>query len=115
MTDKCAGVCVRGYRRGEPCGAVPKYMVRGKMYCGSHYPVAAKEPKRFREAVEAFVRGEARREMQRRSAAKQLDAFPDIPTPMTGEAAAVYEPVYQHPGKSDEFNELDQFYRDQGM
>lgn len=76
MSEQCAGVGLRGYRVGEPCGAVPKFMVRGKMYCHSHYVTAVKEPRRFREAVEAFVRGEARREMQRRAAEKQVDAFP---------------------------------------
>ena len=78
MTDKCSGVGLRGYRVGEPCGAVPKYSVRGKSYCASHAAVALKEPRRFREAMEAFVRGEARREMQRRAAEKQIDAFPEV-------------------------------------
>jgi hypothetical protein len=91
--QKCAGVSLRGYRVGEPCGAVPKFAVRGKLYCHSHYVTAVKEPKRFREAVEAFVRGEARREMQRRAAARQVDAFPEVDAPMSGEAAAVYDPA----------------------
>jgi hypothetical protein len=76
MTDRCAGVSLRGYRRGEQCGAIPKYASRGKMYCAAHYTTAQKEPKRFREAIEAYVRGEARREAQRRATKAQIDAFP---------------------------------------
>ncbi len=77
MTGKCTGVSLRGYRRGEPCGAIAKYSVRGKMYCANHATTATKEPKRFREAIEAFVRGEARREAARRARSAQIDAFPD--------------------------------------
>lgn len=84
MSDQCAGVGLRGYRVGEPCGAVPKYSVRGKQYCAAHYVTALKEPHRFREAVEAFVRGEARREMQRRAAERQVDAFPVAPALQSG-------------------------------
>jgi hypothetical protein len=76
MDTKCVGVSLRGYRRGESCGAVAKYDARGKRYCASHYVVALKEPKRFREALEAYVRGEARREAARRATLAQIDAFP---------------------------------------
>lgn len=74
--SRCAGVSLRGYRIGEQCGAIAKYDARGKTYCASHYVVAQKEPARFRKAIEAFVRGEARREAARRAIAAQVDAFP---------------------------------------
>lgn len=79
MSKSCAGVSLRGYRVGEPCGAIPKYQARGRDYCAAHYVVALKEPRRFREALEAYVRGEARRERSRRAmdaAERQIDAFP---------------------------------------
>ncbi len=72
----CQGVSLRGYRRGENCGAVAKYDARGKRYCSSHYVVALKEPARFRQAMEAWVRGEVRREATRRATIAQIDAFP---------------------------------------
>ena len=75
-TNLCAGVSLRGYRRGEPCGAIAKYDARNKRYCASHYVVALKEPARFRAAIEAWVRGEARREAARRATIAQIDAFP---------------------------------------
>ncbi len=81
IKQPCAGVGLRGYRRGEQCGNDGKFAVRGRMYCHAHYVTAAKEPKRFREALEAFVRGEARREAARRFRAAQIDAFPVEPVP----------------------------------
>jgi hypothetical protein len=76
MDTKCAGVSLRGYRRGEACGAIAKYDARGKRYCASHYVVALKEPARFREAMQAWVRGVERREACRRATTAQIDAFP---------------------------------------
>jgi len=73
MDTKCAGIRLRGGWRGHACGAVAKYDARGKRYCSSHYVVALKEPKRFREALEAYVRGEARREASRRATLAQID------------------------------------------
>src|SRR5258708_5995791 len=99
MTDQCAGVGLRGYRVGEPCGAVPKFMVRGKMYCHSHYVTAVKEPRRFREAVEAYVRSEARREMQRRAAAKQIDAFNPDDYDSNGNALVSGDTGYDGPAR----------------
>lgn len=74
---RCAGIILRGYRRGEACSAVAKYAARGKQYCASHYTTAVKEPSRFREAMEAWVRGEARREALKRAQSAQIDAFPE--------------------------------------
>jgi hypothetical protein len=75
----CNGIKLVGHRRGEPCGNLAKFTVRGKLYCHAHYATAAREPKRFRDAIEAWVRGEARREKARRAAenaSRQIDAFP---------------------------------------
>lgn len=88
MSDTCAGVTLQGERRGQPCGAPPKYMAKGKFYCAAHYVVALKSPKRFRAAVEYLVRFDARQIMKQREAERvakvQIDAFPDAPLSFTG-------------------------------
>lgn len=70
---KCSGVDVSGYRKGEPCGAQAKYMLRGKSYCAAHRSIAQKEPKRFTEAVACWERAELRRIRKQR----ELDALKD--------------------------------------
>jgi hypothetical protein len=50
-------------------------MARGKLYCAPHYVTAAKEPHRFREAIETSIRRIARQEAARRATVSQLDAF----------------------------------------
>lgn len=79
---KCAGVKVRGYWRGYSCGAVAKYKLRGKHYCGSHLAIARDEPHLFKEAIKAEERAALRRHRQEKARLaaeaekeKQLDAF----------------------------------------
>jgi hypothetical protein len=69
---KCAGMVTTGARRGYSCGAVPKYTLRGKSYCGTHLAIARDEPARFGEAIKAEERRIVREHRKSRQA--QLDA-----------------------------------------
>jgi hypothetical protein len=76
---KCCGVQLNGKNRGWDCNNEGRFTVRGKLYCHVHFVTASREPARFRQAIEAWVRGEARREKARRAAenaSRQIDAFP---------------------------------------
>jgi hypothetical protein len=77
---KCSGVDVSGHRKGEPCGGIGKYMLRGKSYCAAHRSIAQKEPKRFQEATECWEKAQIRRIRKERQAEAlkntQVDAFP---------------------------------------
>ena len=82
---KCAGMVTTGYRRGYSCGAVPKYTLRGKSYCGTHLAIARDEPARFGEAIKAEERRVIREHRKARQAqaeeafkTKQVDAFESI-------------------------------------
>ena len=58
--NSCSGIGLRGYWKGYPCGAVPKFEHNGKHYCHSHYAVAVNDPERF-ERVAAQVERSAQR------------------------------------------------------
>jgi hypothetical protein len=51
------------------------YQVRNKHYCVPHSAIAAKEPHKFREAIETSVRRIARQVASERAMARQIDAF----------------------------------------
>jgi len=72
----CNGVKLSGQYRGAPCNARPVFQVRNKDYCVPHAAIAAKEPHRFREAMETAVRRRVRQEAAARYRDAQVDAFP---------------------------------------
>lgn len=76
---KCSGVDVGGYRKGEPCGAVAKYTLKGKAYCAAHRSIAQKEPRRFKAAIECWEKAQLRQIRRQRAAEAlkntQVDAF----------------------------------------
>lgn len=65
---KCSGVDVSGHRKGEPCGAIAKYTLKGKSYCAAHRSIAQKEPKRFKDATHCWEQAELRRIRKARAA-----------------------------------------------
>ncbi len=79
MTEKfCHGVQLSGGRRGAPCQARPVYQVRGKDYCVPHSAIAAKEPVKFRQAMETAVRRQVRHDAAARARSAQIDAFEEL-------------------------------------
>jgi hypothetical protein len=102
MADKCSGVKLSGSDRGRPCGSVASYVFRGKSYCAAHRTIAAAAPEEFTAARATLGRRLVRAEEEAAAISAKVDAF-------------VESPIFQHPGKSQEFNELDQFYRDLGL
>jgi len=76
MKKFCEGVNLLGLRRGTPCKGSSVYQVRNKGYCVVHAAIAAKEPHRFREAMETAVRRRVRQEAAARYRDAQVDAFP---------------------------------------
>ena len=70
----CQGI---NLRTGLVCSSKGKHAWRGKVYCVSHFAVAAREPGRFQMAVERDVRREAKERIRRQERSRQIDAFPD--------------------------------------
>lgn len=73
----CAGVTLRGFRRGEPCGSPGQYAYRGKMYCAQHRTIAAASPGEFKLAQAALFKRLGKEVYKAMQAAKQVDAFPE--------------------------------------
>jgi hypothetical protein len=71
----CAGVTLRGYRRGEPCGTPGQYAYRGKMYCAQHRTIAAASPGEFKLAQAALFKRLGKEAYKAMQAKAQLDAF----------------------------------------